>query len=284
MRKSAVISISILMALFAALYLQTKRTAGQSKSAANSSFDPHDLSGDWMSYRPADLPALNRAYNFGPSFDPYNKNPEPPLTQWGKEHLLEKTFAHGGLGDKPATQDPNGVPANDPQGAFPGKDCAPLAAPAQFNFTASYPVEFVMTPTRIYQIFEDHRELRVFWLNRDHPRNPIPSYMGDSVAKWDGNTLVVDTIGFNGRDLISNNLGQRMSDAFHLVERYTRTEHDHLLLEMTYADPKAWGDKTWTGFENHLKLQPANAEMEEYICNEADEGNYDKRVMDDLVK
>ena len=61
---------------------------------------------------------------------------------------------------------------------------------------------------------ENHREWRVIWLNRDHPKSVFPTYMGDSVAKWDGDTLVVDTIGYNGKDWISENLGQLMSDAF----------------------------------------------------------------------
>ena len=101
-----------------------------------------------------------------------------------------------------------------------------------------------------------------------------------TVAKWDGDTLVVDTIGFNGRDLFSNNMGQRMSDAFRLVERYRRVDHDHLELDMTYYDSKAWGDKSWPGFKKYFKLQPADSPLQEYICNQADEGAYNKRIAD----
>src|SRR6266566_4200960 len=123
------------------------QTATQSRTAADQTFDPHDLSGDWMSYRPAGLPPLDREANFGASNDPDNKTPAPPLTPWGREHLLVKSISHGGMGNKPRTQDPNGVPANDPEGEYPGQNCEPIAAPAQFNFTGSYPVEFVMTPS-----------------------------------------------------------------------------------------------------------------------------------------
>ena len=279
MRNMALSLIYVATAFLLCLPVSLAQDTSKGDTSKSQPFDPHDLSGDWMSYRPSGLPPLDRQANFGASNDPDNKIPEPPLTAWGKEHLLVKAIAHGGLGDKPRTQDTNGVPANVLDGEFPGKDCAPMGAPAQFNFTGSYPVEFVMTPSRIYQIFEDHRELRIIWMNQDHPKNIIPSYMGDSTGKWDGDALVVDTIGFNGRDLISNNLGQRMSDAFHLVERYRRVDHDHLELDMTYYDPKAWGDKSWPGFKKYFKLQPENQRLEEYICNQADEGTYDNRIL-----
>ena len=58
--------------------------------------------------------------------------------------------------------------------------------------------------------------------------------------------------------MITGVVAHRKSDAFHLVERYRRVDHDHLEISMTYYDPKAWGDKPWPGF-TYYKLVPTNS-------------------------
>ncbi len=85
---------------------------------------------------------------------------------------------------------------------IPGEHCEPLGVPVQFNGTHYYPFHFIVLPDRIYQLFEKQLERRTIWLNRDHRSDLFPSYFGDSVGKWEGNTLVVDTIGFNGEALV----------------------------------------------------------------------------------
>ena len=230
-------------------------------------FDPHDLSGSWISTQGAGAVGDN------------NPVPEPPLTPWAKEHLLIKGgISHAGLN---ATS--KGVPSSGPDGHFPGENCEPQGVPVQFNFTVFYPFQFIMLPDRIYQLFEDHREWRTIWL-RDHPKNLFPSYFGDSVAKWEGNTLVVDTIGYNGRLWISENVGHKMSDAFHLVERYRLADATHLQLEMTYYDPKAWGDKEWSGWKKEFKLDSKGDSLQENVCDPAHWREYDNVVLDPAKK
>ena len=222
-------------------------TATKPNGAKHESFDPHNLNGSWIGAR---------------GFGDDNMVPEPPLSQWGKEHLLTKSISHNALGTgapqattgpTAKTADYNGVPVNIPIGGYPGQRCDPIGPPSPIQLYRAYPIQFIMLPDRMYQMFENHREWRVIWLNRDHPKNVFPTYMGDSVAKWDGDTLVVDTIGFNGKDWISENLGQLMSDAFHLVERYHLKDATHMDLDMIYYDPKAWGDKPWTGLEEGVQ-------------------------------
>src|SRR5262249_15124264 len=150
--------------------------------------------------------------------------------------------------------DPNGVPTNDPNGEYPGKDCEPLAPPAIYDYPGLGSMELMTTREgdRIFQLFEYHREWRTWWLNREHPKDLDPTYEGDSTAHWEGDALVVDTIGFNGKSMITQNVGLRKSDQFHLVERFRRVDHDHLIIDMTYSDPKAWGDKSWPGFRKYF--------------------------------
>ena len=285
------------------LFSQVKNSSESVKSTDTKSlpFDPHDLNGPWAGYNWAAGPV---GPGKGPggitnveAFD--QKIPEPPLTEWAKQHLLLKSISHDSLGGPhlpgwdspgrvcPNTQapcfatDPNGVPANDTLGDYPGKDCEPLGPPAIYDFPQLGMFEFLPTPdgSRIVMLYEYHREWRTLWLNREHPKNPDPNFEGDSTARWEGNTLVVDTIGFNGKGMITGNIGHTKSDAFHLVERFRRVDHDNLVIDMTYSDPKAWGDKSWPGFQKFYHLA-AKEDFQEYICSPSENRAFDTNVLE----
>ena len=281
---------------------QSAPAAVKPNATANLPFDPHDFSGNWIG-DPAN-PAIGRRNSDSQD----QKIPEPPLTDWAKKNLLMKSISHdpipGGKTlpgwDRPGHlcpnnqdpcygTDPNGVPANDPNGEYPGKDCEPLAAPAFYDYPNLGLLTFFMTPERVVQLNNYHREWRIFWLNQEHPKEMDPTFEGDSIAHWEGNTLVVDTVNFNGRTPITQSLGQWKSDAFHLVERFTRVDHDHLVIDMTYYDPKAWGDQAWPGFHKYYHLVPIQEVHDriyqtdpftEWICSPEDNKVFDKRVID----
>lgn len=291
------------LALFACaplLYGQTAQATPDALKAEPGGFDPHDLEGPWIGHRwhtqvgPGGGPGGLQNYA---SFD--QRIPEPPLTDWAKKNLLYKSISHDSLEGThtpgwdrpghfcPSIQDPcysadqNGVPVNDLQGEYPARDCEPLSVPAMYDYPNSE-LEFTPTKdgTRIYQFFDYHHEWRTFWLNRDHPTGDDldPTFEGDSIAHWEGNTLVVDTVGFNGKTMISQSVGHSKSDAFRLVERFTRVNKNDLLIEMTYYDPKAWGDKSWPGFVKYYHKAPASA-FGEFICSPRDYQMYEKTVI-----
>jgi hypothetical protein len=219
---------------------------------ASKTYDPHDLSGVWR------LPMTPKSNLLFKSPDP-----EPPLTDWAKSHMFPGGITHG---DKPTIS-----------GGFPGQNCDPIGVPAQFAYLRFYPMEIIQFPNRIMQVFELHREWRNIWIGDKHPEDLNPTYSADSVAKWEGNTLVVDTIGFNGKDFITEDIPHPMSKDFHLVERYSRPSYDTLKIEMTFSDPKAWGDKSWTGFTRVLKLQTER--LQDWTCApEADE-HFNQQIM-----
>ena len=246
-------------------------------------FDAHDLNGSW----------LGTQKFFGDN----NSVPEPPLTPWAKEHLLMKSISHTGLnlvakGESSTNSsltgitDANGVPANVPSGHYPGENCEPLGVPVQFNGTHYYPIQFIILPDRIYQLFEKQLERRTIWLNRGHAKDIFPTYFGDSVGKWEGDTLFVDTVGFNGEAghrWISENVGHYMSDGFHLVERYHLVDATHLELEMTYYDTKAWGDKAWPGWKKEFKLDSKGDSLEENVCDPAHWQDYDTVILNPIT-
>jgi hypothetical protein len=264
-------------------------------------FDPHDLSGTWRG-ETAQPGEDSRTSESPRNFASYSqKIPEPPLTDWGKQHLLYKSISHDALAGTPLpgmnlsgnlcsqrtshtpcfATDLNGVPVNDLDGEYPGKDCEPLSTPAMYDYPSLGSMEILFAPEgdRIFQLFEYHREWRTFWLNREHPKELDPSYEGDSTARWEGDTLVVDTVGYNSKTMITQNVGHSKSDAFRLVERFRRVDHEHLVIDMTYYDPKAWGDRSWPGFHKYYNLVPKE-DFQEFICSPREYQEYKSRITD----
>jgi hypothetical protein len=145
---------------------------------------------------------------------------------------------------------------------FPGAQCLPLSLP---GFTAAQPFKILSSRgvvVILYELLTTYRQ--IFVDGRPLPNDPNPTWMGYSVGKWDGDTLVVDTTGFNDQESI---LPARHphSDALHIVERFRRRDFGHLEIEFTIDDPKVYA-KAWT-IKTRLHLTP-DTELLEYICNE----------------
>jgi hypothetical protein len=99
---------------------------------------------------------------------------------------------------------------------------------------------------------------------RPHPPSVGPNWLGHSVGTWDGDTLVVDAIGFHDRGWLNFD-GQPHSDKLHVTERMRRPDLGHLEIEITLDDQGAFR-KTWTGTK-YATLSP-DVELQEYVCNE----------------
>lgn len=104
----------------------------------------------------------------------------------------------------------------------------------------------------------------VYMDGRAHPRDLEPAYTGHSVGRWDGDALVVDTVGFNEGSWIEAE-GMPHTDRLHLIERFSRTDFNTLKYEVTVDDPGAY-TKTWTG--GFLLRWNLGAELFEYVCQE----------------
>ena len=114
----------------------------------------------------------------------------------------------------------------------------------------------------LYEAFATFRQ--IFTDGRPLPKDPNPTWMGYSVGRWDGETLVVETTGFNDKSWIDTG-GRPHSEALHVTERYRRRDFGHLEVQITIDDPKAY-TKPWTVTEV-LHLLP-DTELLEYVCNE----------------
>jgi hypothetical protein len=292
-----IVLIAVVCVTHSAIAQAPAKSAGGTEA-----FNPRDLSGVWWVADPGPekLMARGRHGDANKCATCHISNhtvPEPPLTPWAKEHLLLPDAMAEGTGHPSAqasaqtsgrTSAHASGEASSAGGASMGaaqrNECDPLGVPAQFWYTQLAPFEFVATPERIFQFFETRREWRAIWLNRGHPASLHPSYMGDSVGKWDGNTLVVDTIGYNGKELIEPvGVGHLMSDAFHLVERWQRVSRDKIELDATYYDPKAWGDKAWGGLKMEFVIQPG-MQTEESYCSPEDNAKFEEQFMEPAAK
>ncbi|MEP7310339.1 MAG: carboxypeptidase-like regulatory domain-containing protein [Acidobacteriota bacterium] len=123
--------------------------------------------------------------------------------------------------------------------------------------------EFVQTPTRLVAIFETAPTYRKVYLDgRVHPKNLNPSWMGHSIGRWQGDTLVIDTVGFNDKSWIGLS---PHTERLHVIERYRRPDKGHLEIIVTIEDPGAYL-KPWTQ-RSTWDFAPEE-DVLEYICTE----------------
>jgi hypothetical protein len=169
---------------------------------------------------------------------------EVPFQPWAKTVFDQRIDGSHSKEDPDANCLPQGVPKID-------------AAPA--------PWKIVQTPSFIVVAYEAFNLWRQIFLDgREVAADVNPSWMGYSVGKWDGDTLVVDTKGFNGKAWLDQ-LGRPSTDALHVIERFQRKDFGHMDLQITIDDSKAY-TRPWTVNQN-VHLLP-ETELLEFICNE----------------
>ena len=136
------------------------------------------------------------------------------------------------------------------------------------QFITPYGVEFVELPeSKIIYIFDiggPHTFRTIYMDGRPHPKDLQPGYYGHSIGRWEGDALIVDTIGFNERFWIDRE-GTPHTEQLHLIERFTRPDFNTLQYELTVDDPGAY-TAVWKG--GFLLRWSANTELFEYVCQD----------------
>ena len=131
--------------------------------------------------------------------------------------------------------------------------------------TIPEPFKLVQTSGLIIMLIEDGTNFRQIYTDgRKLPDDPTPSWFGYSVGKWEGDTLVVDTIGFNDRGWLDA-VGHTRSEAMHVTERFHRRDFGHMDLQITLDDPKTFTKPVTVKF--NLSLQP-DGDVLELFCSE----------------
>ena len=152
--------------------------------------------------------------------------------------------------------------------------CLPYGEPRIWG--GPHPARLIQLPGEMIVLYERDTAYRIIPTDgRPHTQDPDPSYMGESVGKWDGDTLVVDVIGLTDKSWLgtAKNSGEGSgtfhSDALHVIERYTRPDYDNLDVQITADDPKVF-THPWT-YTWKMHLVPNEQMYEDVTCsNEKD--------------
>ncbi len=152
--------------------------------------------------------------------------------------------------------------------------CLPPGVP-RINMStpdAPHPFKIVQTPTLVVLLYETSTNStfrQVFLDGRPLPLDAQPTWLGYSTGRWEGDTLIVDTIGFNGLSWTDTTKGHPQTEAAHVTERFTRRDFGHLEIEIIIDDPKAYA-KPWRA-KVPVKLLPDTDLIETYCENEKDQ-------------
>jgi hypothetical protein len=205
-----------------------------------------NLTGLWAQTRPPASAGDYWVYEFSTQ--------EPPMTPWAEEQYRAAKPSFG----------PHGVSiadTNDP--VYHG--CFPPGVPRVYLHP--FPLQIVQIPGQVTILYEyDNLSRRIYTDSQPHNTDLPPTWMGDSIGKWEEDTLVVDTTNFNDKTWLDR-IGHPHSAALHLVERFRRVDPKNLQIEITIEDPKAY-TKPWTA---HLfyRLQPGWKLLEQF-CEDND--------------
>jgi hypothetical protein len=146
-----------------------------------------------------------------------------------------------------------------------------------------YPVELVQKPEKLAILFEQNNMFHVVPTDgRDHSKNLYPTWLGDSVGHWEGDTLVVDTIGSNGQTWLDTEPERLTSDALHVIERFSRPDYNHIQYEITADDPKMY-TKPWKNTRVFVLMAPGQ-ELLEYSCDENNKEITEGHISDSWTK
>lgn len=226
----------------AALLLFSSPLLSQTPTGSQKAAHTGDLTGVWY-------PSSVNTFNFIWTDAQSQHLNALPLTPWGQEKFK---------GNHPIGGEYTALTSNDPN-----SECLPPGVPN--IYTHAYPVEILQVQGRTIMFFEyGHFVRQIFTDGRDHPKDANPTWMGDSTGKWEGDTLVVDSTGFNDQTWLDV-AGHPHSEALHIVERMRRVDHDTLMIDITLEDPQAYTATLKT--QRKYILKPGWNIME-YICED----------------
>lgn len=164
------------------------------------------------------------------------------------------------------------IKAYDPakNGDYTGM-CMPFGLTRSMN--SPYPLQIMQNDKYVTVLFEQSTWFHVVPFKDKHSADPNPTWFGESIAKWDGDTLVIDTVGFNGWTRLDTK-GNPLSDKLHLVQTFTRTDAGHIAYTLTVDDP-VYYTKPWT---NERTFTLMNTDLLEYSCEENNRALWEGRI------
>jgi hypothetical protein len=152
------------------------------------------------------------------------------------------------------------------------------------------PMELVQTPQRLAMLYEYPLGVRMIYANgRVHPKDPDPTFSGDSTAHWEGDTLVIDVIAIDERARVISGVGGGggqgsgiqwfPSEKEHVIERFSRPSRNYLIYQVTIEDPLVLA-KPWTSAPRRWSLAEPNDEWTEFFCTNNEEPGVWKKMQE----
>jgi len=249
------LALSLVVTLSAVLVFSSVAAAQDSGKKADGkardkgqTFKRQDLSGIWMMHPNGITTMIPESLH-------------PPMTPWARAKF-DAAIPTMGPRDQLGKE-------NDPL-----LKCEPYGVPK--ILLIPQPFEIVQIPGRVFEFFEMFHIWRTIWTDgRELPKDPDPTWMGTSVGKWDGDTFVVDTVGFNENTWVEF-FGYPHSDAMHVTERYKRVDAKTMSIAVTIEDPKAY-TKPWVNPPFSFTLEP-KWEIMEHFCIIDEEAAYGDKI------
>ena len=156
----------------------------------------------------------------------------------------------------------------------PRSSCMPAGIPAFLMFPVVEPIYFIQTPKEVTMIFEGDAQIRRVYLDVPHSANPKPSWYGESVGHYEGDTLVVDTIGLNNKTYVDN-FRTPHTEKLHVVERWKLVDDMTLEVTLTVNDPETFHEP-WKAVNRYRRIQRPRASEE--VCAENNQILFDYRI------
>jgi hypothetical protein len=246
-------------------------------------------------YQPPEGPTPKLA-NGKPDFSGFWQRPYSPDMSAGATDLNGKAYPAEDPQHRTVALDPANAPAAGrggggrgrvlPYTAFGAQDwktydpsngdytgaCLPFGLMRSIN--SPDPLQIMQSQTFFAELFEQNTWFHVFPIDGRAHTKGTPTWFGDSVGKWDGDTLVVETNNFNGRTRLDTN-GHGHSDQLVFTERWTRTDLGHIEYEMRIHDPKYYTED-WKN--NRQFLLRTDQQIMEYSCEENNKSLYEGRI------
>ena len=245
--------------------------------------------GQWLDYPAKNIPRTKDGKPILTAAAPKTRDGRPDLSgTWLPDNTPGVTGTNGeplpkyfinvthGVKDEDVPFTPEGAVAYKRNLALDGKNdplsfCHPAGVPAVD--TVPIPYKIIQTSGVIAILYESDTVYRqIFTDGRKHAETTIPSWMGYSVGKWEGDTLVVDTIGFTDKSWLDR-IGHTHSDLLRVVERFHRKDLGHMDITVTIEDPKTFTRPIT--FTQPTTLTP-DGDLLEYFCtdNEQDSAHF----------
>jgi len=233
-KSRSIAALTITVAFSSAVLLLAQSRNGRSPAARSQAGNsPTDLSGVWLEKQ--------NLITFSTK--------EPPLQPWAEARYKVAKPGYG-THATPDSQDPI-------------LNCYPPGVPR--IMLIPFPMQIIQIPGQLMMVFEYDHFVRFIDLERkQHPKDLSPSWMGDSIGHWEGDTLVVDTVGLNDKTWLDQ-VGHPHSEALHIVERLRRPDRDTLVDDITIDDPRAY-TKSWSG--QQVFALKRGWHLLEYICED----------------